>query len=200
MTRASRVMRRVALGLMATVTLLLGLFVAGYAFEDPGGWQATGTVAAVAVPLVVLTFLAHRWPTIATWLLAVGVLVVAGLAVLDAPGNGGQVLVRVPGALAAINLLTLGVPMATVGLKRPLAGGLLLVAAALAAYLPNLPMVLREGISLGVSLTWSSTVLVGPCLVAGALLLVAAVLGHDAGARPPHPAVPQQPVGAPSSG
>jgi len=61
-------MTRVAFGLMVALTALFGLFAAGYAFEDPGGWQAWGIVAAVAVPLLALTFVAHRWPTAATWL------------------------------------------------------------------------------------------------------------------------------------
>jgi len=58
-TRAWRVMRRVPFGLMAAFTLLFGLFAAGYAFEDPGGWQAIGMVAAVAVALPLLTFVAY---------------------------------------------------------------------------------------------------------------------------------------------
>jgi hypothetical protein len=98
--------------------------------------------------------------------------------------------------MAAVSILVLGVPMATLGLRRPLAGGLLVTGTALAAYLPYLPFVLREGISLGASLTWSSTVLVVPFLVIGVLLLVAAFLQRRGAPAPPVPMAPQPPVGA----
>jgi hypothetical protein len=197
MTWASRVVRRTAFGLMVAVTVLFGLFAAGYAFEDPGGWQAFGIVAAVVVPMLALTFVAYRWPQVATVLLALGLVLVATLAVLDTQGEGGRELVRQMGPVSALNLLMLGVPMATLGLRRPLAGGLLVVGTGLAAYLPYLPMVVREGIALGASLTWSSTVLVVPFLVIGGMLLVAALLeGRPASpgsvAPQPEPAASRQ--------
>lgn len=195
MTRASRVVRRVAFGLMVALTVLFGLFAAGYAFEDPGGWQAWGLVAAVAVPLLALTFVSHRWPTAATWVLGALVGLVLVLAVLDAQGEAGREVVRALGPVAAVNILMLGVPMATLGLRRPLAGGLLVTGTALAAYLPYVPFVLREGISLGASLTWSSTVLVVPFLVIGVLLLVAAFLDRRGAHAPPVPTA-EPPVGA----
>ena len=42
MADMAKVLRYVAFGLMVFFGLLFGLFAAGYAFEDPGGWEAVG--------------------------------------------------------------------------------------------------------------------------------------------------------------
>jgi hypothetical protein len=182
---------------MVAITVLFGMFAAGYAFEDPGGWRAWGMVAAVAAPMLLLTVVARRWPSVATWLLALGVLLVAVLAVLDTQGEGGRALVQALGPVAAVNILMLGLPMAALGLQRPLAGGLLITGTAAAAYLPYVPFVLAEGIPLVASLTWSSTILVVPFLVIGVVFLVAAFLDHRAAAHTPTtPTLPLPPVGA----
>jgi hypothetical protein len=186
----------VAFGLMVALTVLFGLFAAGYAFEDPGGWQAWGWVAAVTAPMLLLTFVAYRWPSAATWLLGGLAALVLVLAVLDSTGEAGREVIRALGPVAGVTMLTFGLPMATLGLRRPLAGGLLLTGTALASYLPYVPFVLREGISLGASLTWSSTVLVVPFLVIGLLLLVAAFVQRRGTHAPPAPTAPQPMVGA----
>jgi hypothetical protein len=182
---------------MVTLTLLFGLFAAGYAWEDLGFWRGTGTVLVVVIPLVVLTFVAYLWPSVATWLLGIGLVVVAVLAVLDSQGEAGREVVAALGPVAAPTILMLGVPMATLGLKRPLTGGLLLVGTSLAAYLPYVPFVVRNGVALGASLTWSSTVLVVPFLVIGLVFLLAALLNRgDVAAEEPTPQAPTPPVGA----
>jgi hypothetical protein len=188
---------RVAFGLMVVLTLLFGLFSAGYAWEDLGFWRGTATVLVVVIPLVLLTFVAYLWPSVATWLLAVGLVIVAVLAVLDSQGEAGREVVAALGPIAAVSILMLGVPMATLGLTRPLTGGLLLVGTSLAAYLPYVPFVVRNGVALGASLTWSSTVLVVPFLVIGLVFLLAALLNRgEVGAAEPTPQAPKPPLGA----
>lgn len=196
MTRASRLTSRCAFGLMVVLTLLFGLFSAGYAYEDLGFWRGTGTVLVVVVPLVLLTFVAYQWPIVATWLLGAGLVVVAVLAVLDSQGEAGREVIAALGPVAALSMLMVGVPMATLGLKRPLTGGLLLVGTSLAAYLPYVPFVIRNGESLAGSLTWSSTVLVVPFLVIGLVLLLAALL-NGGGVAPEEPTsqAPTPPAG-----
>jgi hypothetical protein len=182
---------------MAALTLLFGLFAAGYAFEDPGGWQAVGMTMVVVAPLVLLTFVAYRWPQAATWLLAAGTVLVAVVAVIDAAGQQRGALLEEFGPVVAVNVLMLGLPMAMLGLHRPLVAALLIGGTALAVYLPSLPFVLQHGISLGASVSWSSSVLVVPFLVIAAVFGLAALLNRGEAARkPPAPLAPQPPVRA----
>lgn len=55
-------MRKVAFYVLNGFAVLATLFIAGYAFEDPGGWQALGGMAAWIVPMIVLGLLAWRFP------------------------------------------------------------------------------------------------------------------------------------------
>jgi hypothetical protein len=83
------------------------------------------------------------------------------------------------------------------GLHRPLVAALLIGGTALAVYLPSLPFVLQHGISLGASVSWSSSVLVVPFLVIAAVFGLAALLNRGEAARkPPAPLAPQPPVRA----
>lgn len=54
MTGMPKVLRYVAFTLMALFGLLGGLFVAGSALDDPGGWQAVAMTALWVLPLVAL--------------------------------------------------------------------------------------------------------------------------------------------------
>ncbi len=196
MTRASRVMRRVGFGLMAAFTLLFGLFAAGYAFEDPGGWQAVGVTAAVAVPLALLTFVAYRWPGPATWVLAVAMVLLGVLALLDALGPEGRAVLEAFGPVVGLSALMVGLPMATLGLTRPMSGGLLLVGTAVLTFAGYLPMFLEVWLGLGAALTTSSTVIVVPFLVVGVVFVIAALVNRSGTHTPVTPTAPLPPVGA----
>lgn len=55
-------MRKVAFYVLNGFAVLATLFIAGYAFEDPGGWEAAATMAAWVVPMIALGLLAWRFP------------------------------------------------------------------------------------------------------------------------------------------
>lgn len=55
-------MRKVAFYVLNGFAVLATLFISGYAFEDPGGWQGVGLMAGIVVPMVVLGLLAWRFP------------------------------------------------------------------------------------------------------------------------------------------
>ena len=63
-------MRKVAFYILNGFAVLAALFISGYAFEDPGGWQAVGFMAAMVLPTVALAVLAWRFgPTLRTALI-----------------------------------------------------------------------------------------------------------------------------------
>lgn len=62
MRNLARVLRIVGLVLISLFAAFGILFAAGYAFEDPGGWQGAAIVACMVVPLAVLTWLARSHP------------------------------------------------------------------------------------------------------------------------------------------
>jgi hypothetical protein len=206
MVRAAQVIKYVAFGLMAAFVTLGSLFIAGYAFDDPGGWTAVGMTAAWLVPLLGLTFVAYKWPTAAVWVL-VGALVLLvgtyGWYSLDT--EWWRDLMDESGPVLGISAFALGLPMAVLGLRRPLSAGLLLVAAAVIPYVGFLSSVSDEPWrGLAASLTTSSTIACVPVFGTGLLFLLSALLGRLGKPTPatPPPDGPQAPmsVGAPGGG
>lgn len=76
--KRARFSAKFALWMMLGFAVLGGLFIAGYALEDPGGSEGALLVAAWAVPLVVLSILAWKKPDLTKPLL----FIFAGAAVL----------------------------------------------------------------------------------------------------------------------
>lgn len=175
MTRTGRVFARVGFGLMTVFTVLGGLFIAGYAFEDPGGWAAVGLVASWLVPLAILVAVARLWPDPAVWVFAAVVALEAVvLFVAQATGAWSRDVLDAVGPVPGIAVFVLGLPLAVLGLRRPLAAGLMLVAMALLPYVAFLVSVSDEPWQgLGASLTTSSTVTTVPYLFIAAVFLVA---------------------------
>jgi hypothetical protein len=62
----ARVLKRSAFVLMALFTFVVTMFVAGEAFDDPGGWEAVGLVAGWVLPIVGLALLAWYRPEAGT--------------------------------------------------------------------------------------------------------------------------------------
>ena len=186
MERASRNIAYTAIVLMAVFTVLGSLFIAGYAFDDPGGWTAVGIVALWLVPLVLLTALSYRRPEGAAWLLGV-LLVVAGLLWASHAVDMAwwrEVLDTVDPALG-IATFVLALPIALLGLSRPGTAGILLL---LLAALPHLAEFIahdRPWPGLLNAMTTSSTMPSGPALVVGLMLLLAGLLGHLGRRQPP---------------
>ncbi|MGH3364079.1 MAG: hypothetical protein ACRDOW_05060 [Nocardioidaceae bacterium] len=177
------VLRYVAFTLMALFGLLGGLFVAGYAFEDPGGRAALGMTALWVVPVVALCVFALRRPTAAGTVLVGVTATVAAFTLLDS--FVGVIPRDDLGPVAAIVVFALGVVLAFLGLHRAALAGLLMVAISLAQLGATTMLVIvgaggtGEGPGTGAMLTTSSGVVVVPLLVVGALFLVAGAMAHE---------------------
>ncbi len=205
MVRAAQVIKYVAFGLMAAFVTLGSLFIAGYAFEDAGGWQAVGMVAAWLVPLLALAFVAYKWPSAAVWVLGGAlVLLVGTYGWYSLDTDWWRDLMDESGPVLGISAFALGLPMAGLGLRRPLTAGLLLVAAAVIPYVGFLASVSDEPWrGLAASLTTSSTISCVPVFGVGLLFLLAALLGRLGKPSPevtPPAEQPPMAVGAPSGG
>ena len=166
---------------MALFGLLGTLFVAGYAFEDPGGWAAVAMTAAWVVPMVALAVFSLRRPEAAEPVL-IGVTVAVGLfAVLD------EMLGIIPsddwGPVTAIVVFGVGVVVAFLGLHRAKIAGMLLTGLALTQLLATIVgLAIREtgdGPGPGAMLGGSSGVVVLPLLVIGGLFLLAGSMDHE---------------------
>lgn len=181
---ASRILKYVAFSLMAAFGLFGTLFVAGYAFEDPGGWSAVLMTAAWVVPMAGLSVFAALRPEPAGRLLVVVTVVLLSLTVLDA------LLGTVPrdewGPVGAVAVLALGVALAFLGLHRPALAGLLMIVLALTYFVVTAVVILLHGTGAlppgpPPLLTGSSGAVVLPLLVVGALYRLSANLAR----RPP---------------
>lgn len=182
MTGIASVLRYVAFTLMALFGLLGGLFVAGYAFEEPGGWAAVGLTASWVLPMAALSVFALLRPTTAA---PVFVWVTAGVALATLADSLFGVVPRDDwGPVLAVIVFSTGVSLAFLGLHRPALAGLLMVALGLVQLVATaLGFVVHEGLGEGpgpgAMLGTSSGVVVVPLLVIGALFLLAGSLGHD---------------------
>lgn len=183
----ARALRYAAFTLMALFGLVGGLFVAGYAFEDLGGWTAAGLTALWVVPLVGLSVFAVRRPQPAA---RVFVWVTAAIAALTLADSAFGVVPRDAwGPVAAIAVFALGVSLAFLGLRRAGLAGLLMIATGLAQLLATVVAVAvheaGEGPGMGALLGTSSGVVVMPLLLVGALFLLSGLLDHEP-LRPGH--------------
>jgi hypothetical protein len=182
MTGASNVVRYAAFAVIALFSLVFGLFAAGYAFEDPGGWAAAGLTALWLGPVVALSLVALRYPAQAGPLF-VGVTAVG--AVLTLVDSAFGIVPRDEwGPVLAITVFATGVALAFLGLRRAKLAGLLLLtlgvcqlAATVLGFAAELTA--GEGPGLGDMLTTSSGVVVMPILVGGLLFLLAGSLAHE---------------------
>lgn len=182
MTGTAKALKYTAFTLMALFGLLGGLFVAGYAFEDPGGWDAVLMTAGWVLPMLALVVYALVRKE------AAGPVFIAVTAFVGASTLLDSLLEIVPrddvGPVLAISVFSLGVALAFLGLYRSTLAGLLLVVLALVqlAAMVLLHLVhggLAEGPGLGAMLGGSSGVVVVPLLVIGILFLLAGGLAHE---------------------
>lgn len=182
MTGTAKVLRYTAFGLLTLFGLLFGLFAAGYAFEDPGGWAAVGLTLLWLVPVVALSLLALLRPVQAGPVF-VGVTVIA--AVLTLIDSAFSIVPRDDwGPVLAITVFASGIALAFLGLHRARLAGLLLLILGLSQFAATILGFASEiggdeGPSLGDMLTTSSGVIVTPILVGGLLFLLAGSLNHE---------------------
>ena len=181
MTDASKTLRYVAFTFMALFGLFGGMFVAGSAFDDPGGWAAVGMTALWVIPLVALSVFAFRQPE------AAGPVFVAATALVVLFTLADSAFGIIPrddwGPIAAVAVFALGVALAFLGLHRPALAGMLMVAAGLAQLVATvIGVAVREtgdGPGPGSMLGGSSGVVVLPILVVGVLFLIAGSLDRE---------------------
>lgn len=174
MRRVGKVLRYVAFTAMALVGLLGGMFIAGNAFADPGGWPAVGMTALWAIPMVALSFYALLRPTAAGPVLVGATAFVAVFTVADSAF--GIVPRDEWGPVAAIAAFVLGVALAFLGLHRPMLAGQLMIVAGLAqltATLIGVAIQATDGPAPDAVFGGSSGVVVLPMLVVGGLFLLA---------------------------
>ena len=166
---------RAAFVLMTLFGAAGGLFAAGYAFEDPGGWSAVGLVAAWLVPLVALATYAVARPGRATLVLTVVTAVLALLLLLNA--LAGLVDRDTVGPVDSLAVLVLATAIGFLGLHRPRRAGVLIVTLALAQLVAVLLTAVGQQDGDGpppeAVLGGSSGAVVVPLLLIGALFLVA---------------------------
>lgn len=190
MARPVKILRYVAFTSMAVFGLLGGLFVAGSAFDDPGGWAAVALTVVWLAPLVALSVMALRRPA------AAGPVFVAATAVVVLFTLADSAFGLVPrddwGPVAAVAVFALGVALAFLGLHRAALAGLLMVIAGLGQLAATVAGVAvragGDGPGAGAMLGGSSGVVVLPLLAVGLLFLVAGLLGGESLRPGPSPA------------
>lgn len=205
MGRAGRMTGRLAFGIAVVLAAFGSLFVAGYAFEDPDKWAAVGQVASYLVPMLVLAVVVRLWPSLSVRVMAAALALLAGSwlwYVIDV--EAWTSLMDHVGPILGVAMLVLILPLGMLGLRRPLAAGLMLASTAVLSYAAFLASIRNEPwFGLGDSLSTSRTILCGPMLVIGLLFLLAALFGQ-LGRRPhevPGPPAPQPPAAvAPAAG
>ncbi|HEX6247957.1 MAG TPA: hypothetical protein VFZ64_08820 [Nocardioidaceae bacterium] len=182
MTGSAKAVRYTAFTLMTLFGLLGGLFVAGYAFEDPGGWTAVLMTAAWVVPMVGLSVLALLRAERAALVLVGATAVVIAFSLAD---SAFGIIPRDDwGPVTAVAVLALGVTLAFLGLHRAALAGVLMIVTALGQLAATALGYAVHGVGeggpgLGAMLGGSSGVVVLPILLVGILFMVAASLGHE---------------------
>lgn len=165
--RRAQVLRQAGFALTALSTFVIGVFIAGDTFVDPGGWEAAGLVAAWAIPLAGLAALAWYRPGWASYVFAVLAAAVIGVSVwFAADPHGWRSFEDGHGPVRAAMTFVLAAATAVLGLKRPgTAGALLLIVGVVPAAVS----------SLGGRLGFTSLAVVGAVpVITGILYLVSA--------------------------
>lgn len=194
MTGVAKVLRYTAFGLMVLFGLLGGLFVAGYAFEDPGGWTAILMTAGWALPMLALIVYALVRKQ------AAGPVFVAVTALVGLGSVVDSLFTVVPrddwGPVPAVTVFSLGVALAFLGLYLTRLAGVLMVALALVqllatalVHLVHGDLLSGEGPGIMALLGGSSGVVVLPLLVIGALFLMSDSLTREPRKRAHRPHV-----------
>jgi hypothetical protein len=127
--RRASVLRRVGFSLMALSTLVVGAFIVGETFTDPGGWEAAGLVAAWAVPLAGLATLSWLRPGWAVGVFTALAAAVIGVSTWFAVDPGAwRAFENQHGPTRAVITFVLVAAIAILGWKRTAAAGILLLA------------------------------------------------------------------------
>lgn len=179
MTGTSKVLSAVALVVLLLMALAGALFAAGYAFSDLPLWLPVLESVIWLAIAIGLTFVVLRLPEVAVQVMLAVTGVMVLLIVLD--GTVGIFRRDELGPVVTVLLLAVLVPLAFLGLRRPVLAGLMLLVLAVVQFLSAGLMSGRfaDGAPLGALLGGSSGVVVLPTLLAAVLFLLAGWLAHD---------------------
>jgi hypothetical protein len=166
----ARALKGAALLLVGMDAVFFGMFAIGEVLSDPGGWRAVAWTAAWLVPLGALSVLAVRQPDLAAAVLGLVLVGLLGMSLWVGfePGTWAA-FEDTHGPIRAVWGIAVSVPIALLGVQRPLRAGAMLVTV---AALPLLVIVLSAARGLGPA-GWPSAVVTAPVGIAGALLLMA---------------------------
>jgi hypothetical protein len=174
-----KTIRWTAFGFVACTTVVIGLFILGETFSDPGGWRAVGLTALWLLPLLGLGAAAWLWPnqTAPVLIAATGLVVAVNIWSVVA-SHWQRDVENAHGPMRATAIFALGAVLGVLGLHRPRLAGILLLIISIAPA----DLVTLSGQRAGSS---SLTLLAMPSGVAGALFLCAASREHQGAPLPP---------------
>lgn len=168
----------VATALIVGIVMAAGivLFIGGEMLTDPGGWAGAGLVAAwLALPLVMtaVSLLRPSWGTVILSV-CVGLLVLASAATWLVPEQT-RAFEDSHGPVFLIAGIAVWLPLIALGRSRPLAAGILLLAATL------LPIVIQAGVLVvqGAGMVIVSLMIVSiPFVLLGGLFVAAGLVDN----------------------
>ncbi|MCC2592075.1 hypothetical protein LKO27_01350 [Tessaracoccus sp. OS52] len=180
MTGTSKVLTYIGGIILALVAIAGGLFAAGYAFSDFPLWIAISAAVAWIAFAGLLAWLAFRSPEVAVPVLLAFTLVVSAVTIIDSRMDLFQR--DTSGPVAAVVVLAMFIPLATLGLKHPTMAGLLLALLGISQLLATAMgrwSASGEGPGFLGLFMGSSGALVAPMLIGAVLFLIAGGLAHD---------------------
>ena len=122
-------LQRTGAAVMAVFTVLAGVFIAGYALQDPGGNTGLLITAAWLLPMLILSVAAWFWPApTAPLLLALTASFIAACVWLAFDPAALRAFISENGPIIAVSVVALSFPAAVLGLKRAALAGWMLVA------------------------------------------------------------------------
>lgn len=120
---------KTGLALMSVFTLLAGVFIGGYAMDEPGGQAGLMMILSWAAPTLVLAALAWFWPAGSAPLLVALTAVLVALCVWFALDPAAARSVQnANGPVLAVGVVAVAFAAAVLGLKRTRTAGWLLLA------------------------------------------------------------------------
>ena len=122
-------LQRTGAAVMAVFTVLAGVFIGGYALQDPGGNTGLLITAAWVLPMLILAVAAWFWPApTAPLLLALTASFIAACVWLAFDPAALRAFISENGPVIAVSVVALSFPAAVLGLKRTALAGWMLVA------------------------------------------------------------------------
>lgn len=122
-------LQRTGASVMGVFTVLAGIFIAGYALQDPAGSNGLLITLAWVLPMLILAAAAWFWPAAtAPLLLALSSAFIAACIWLAFDPAALRSFISDNGPVIAVSVIALAFPAAVLGLKRAALAGWLLAA------------------------------------------------------------------------